>query len=111
MSEPMTPDSPVIDDLDVDAALSELGMDLADLDRELALAESAGTGLPGGIWDPTPGFEERINERVAQRIRDREAMWVLADLAGLGWLTLKAVTDNEITGTGSRGNDRELGGK
>ena len=38
---------------------------------------------------------ERVEAGVAQRLRDREAAWMLADLAGLGWSTLKAVIDDE----------------
>ena len=96
MSELRIPDDPVRDDLDVAVALTELGIDLADLDRELALSESAGTRLLKGLWDPAPGLEDRIEAKVARRIRGRETAWMLADLAGLGWATLKAVIDNEV---------------
>ena len=89
-------DFPVTDDLDVAAALAELGIDETDLDRELAIAESAGTRFLRGLWDPIPGLEQRIEARVAQRLRDREAAWMLADLAGLGWATLKAMIDNSV---------------
>ena len=107
MSELRIPDDPVRDDLDVAVALMELGLDLADLDRELAIAESAGTSLLRGLWDPDPGLEDRIEAKVARRIRGRETAWMLADLAGLGWATLKAVIDNEIVDTSSGDvNDR-----
>lgn len=96
MNELWTPDVPVTDDLDVAVALVELGIDDADLDRELAIAESASTSLLKGLWDPDPGLEERIEAKVAQRLRDREAAWMLADLAGLGWATLKAIVDNSV---------------
>lgn len=91
------PDRPVQDDLDVAMVLIELGIDETDLDRELAIAESASTGFLKELWDPTPGLEQRIEAKVAQRIRDREAVWMLADLAGLGWATLKAMIDNSVT--------------
>ena len=99
MNEPWTPDIPVEDDLDVAVALVELGIDDADLDRELAIAESASTSLLRGLWDPAPGLEERIEAKVAQRLRDRDAAWMLADLAGLGWATLKAIVDNSVIDT------------
>ena len=89
------PDSPVMDDLEVDAALRELGMGAADLDRELAIAESARTILLASLWEPEPGLEERIEARVAQRLQYQETAWMLADLAVLGWSTLRAVIDNE----------------
>ncbi len=97
MNTPRQVDSPVMDDLDVEAALSELGMGAADLDRELAIAESAGTSLLARLWEPEPGLEERIEARVAQRLQDQETAWMLADLAVLGWSTLRAVVDNEAT--------------
>ena len=99
MNQNWTPDHTVKDDLDVAVALIELGVDLADLDRELAIAESASTSLLKEMWDPSPGLEERIEAKVAQRLRDREAAWMLADLAGLGWATLKAIVDNSATDT------------
>lgn len=103
MSDLRIPDDPVTDDLDVAVALIELGIDLADLDRELAISESAGTSLLKGLWDPAPGLEDRIEAKVAQRIRGRETAWMLADLAGLGWATLKAVIDNEVIDTEPEG--------
>ena len=99
MNEQWTPDIPVEDDLDVAVALVELGIDDADLDRELAIAESASTSLLRGLWDPAPGLEERIEAKVAQRLRDRDAAWMLADLTGLGWATLKAIVDNSVIDT------------
>ncbi len=95
MNTPRQVDSPVMDDLDVDSALSELGIGAADLDRELAIAESAGTRLLARLWEPEPGLEERIEARVAQRLQDQETAWMLADLAVLGWSTLRTVVDNE----------------
>ena len=90
------PDRPVQDDLDVAVALVELRIDETDLDRELAIAESASTSFLKELWDPAPGLEQRIEAKVAQRLRDREAAWMLADLAGLGWATFKAVVDNSV---------------
>ncbi len=95
MNTPHRPDSPVPDALDVDAALSELGMGAADLDRELAIAESAGTSLLTRLFEPEPGLEERIEARVARRLQDQETAWMLADLAVLGWSTVKAVAESE----------------
>ena len=93
MSDQTAPDAPVVDDLDVEAALAVLGIDASILDRELDEAEK--TVLPVGLWEPAPGLEERVEAGVAQRLRDREAAWMLADLVGLGWSTLKAVIDDE----------------
>ena len=90
----MPPDRTVRDDLDVTTALIELGIGEADLDRELAKVESASSSLLKELWDPSPGLERRIEAGVTQRLRDREAAWMLADLAGLGWATLKAMFDN-----------------
>lgn len=101
MNQQWTPDIPVKDDLDVAVALIELGIDDADLDRELAIVESASTSLLRELWDPAPGLEQRIEARVAQRLRDREAAWMLADLTGLGWATLKAIIDNTDTELGN----------
>lgn len=99
MSEQWTPDVPVRDDLDVAVALIELGIGDADLDRELAIAESASTSRLRELWDPAPGLEGRIEAKVAQRLRDREEVWMLADLLGLGWATLKAIVDNSVIDT------------
>ena len=93
MSEQTAPDAPVVDDLDVEAALAVLGIDASLLDRELAEAEES--VVPAGLWEPAPGLEERVEAGVAQRLRDREAAWMLADLTGLAWSTLKAVIDDE----------------
>ena len=102
MNVQRTPDRPVKDDLDVAGALIELGINDADLDRELAIAESTGTSLLNELLDPTPGLEQRIEAKVAQRLRDREAAWTLADLTGLGWATLKAMIDNQVIDTEPR---------
>lgn len=99
MNPQWTPDVPVKDDLDVAVALVELGIDETDLDRELAIAESASASLLKGLWDPSPGLEERVEATVAQRLRDREAAWMLADLTGLGWATLRAIVDNSVIDT------------
>ncbi len=93
MSEPTAFDDTVVDDLNVHDALAALGIDVDELDRELAASEQS--GLPAGLWDPMPGFEERVQTRVAQRLRDREAAWMLAELAGLAWSTLRVVIDDE----------------
>lgn len=106
MSRQWTPDVAVSDDLDVGVALRELGIDDADLDRELAIAESAGVSLLKGLWDPLPGLEQRIEAKVSQRVRDREAVWMLADLAGLGWAALNAIVDNSVIDTES-GNSHD----
>ena len=58
-------------------------------------------GLPSreqviGLSRQMMDLEDRIEAKVARRIRGRETAWMLADLAGLGWATLKAVIDNEV---------------
>ena len=91
--ESTAPDATVRDELDPQAALAALKLDAAALDRELGAAEA--TRLPEGLWDPPPGWEQRLEARVAQRLRDREAAWMLASLAGLAWPTLRAVVGDE----------------
>jgi len=42
----------------------------------------------------------------AQRLRNRETAWMLADLMGLGWPTLKALLDDDgRTAAGDFGGD------
>ena len=38
---------------------------------------------------------ERVEAGVAQRLRDREAAWMLADLAGLGWWYAVKILDGK----------------
>ncbi len=93
MIEPTVPDAAVVDELDVRAEFAALKLDEAALDRELASAEAS--DLPPDLWDPAPGFERRLETRVAQRLRDRESAWLLVSLTGLAWPTLKSVIGDE----------------
>ncbi len=96
MIEPTVTDAAIVDELDVAAELAALEIDEAGLDRELATVEVS--LLPPDLWDPAPGFEQRLEARVAQRLRDRESAWLLASLTGLAWPTLKAVIGDEQGG-------------
>ena len=91
-THPHSPPSWIIDDLDIAAALDELGLEMDALDQELDSAERTGTGLDA-LWQVPPDLEDRIAHRVRQRLRNRQTAWLVADLLGLPFSTAKAIIE------------------
>ncbi len=82
------------DDFDLAAELDALGIDANELDATLErLADDAG-GFDE-IWEPRPGFADRVTTGALQRIGDREAALALADLFGLAILTAKEMMNHK----------------
>lgn len=98
MSDVRTPDAYVIDRLDVEAEIKALDIALRDLDQELDVAEQESTELLADLWRPDPGMEDRVVERVRDRLQAREEAWLVFDLVNLGWQTMKTVFDLETEG-------------
>ena len=80
-AHPASPSSRVVDDLDIAAALDELGLEMSALDEALAAAERTGTGLDP-LWQIPPDLEDRITRGVQGRLRSRSTAWLVADLMG-----------------------------
>lgn len=87
-----SPASQVVDDLDIAAALDELGLEMGALDDALADAERTRSGLDP-LWRTPPDLENRIAQGVRRRLRNRQTAWLVADLMGLAWDTAKAVIE------------------
>ena len=83
---------PIVDDLDVSAALDALDMTEADLDANLEVDGDLGLG---GFFDPPDGFVERVTKRAEGRLAKRQALEAIVDLAALPWLTLRTLIDDE----------------
>ena len=82
--------SMIVDDLDIAAALDELGLEMSTLDNELRREERTGAGLDS-LWQVPPDFEDRIARGVRRRLRNRQTAWLVADLMGLAFDTAKAI--------------------
>ena len=92
-----SPECRVVDDLDMAAALDELGLEIGALDDALAHAERTGTGLDP-LWQIPPDLEDRIAQGVQRRLRNRQTAWLVADLMGLAWNTARAVIEPDDGG-------------
>lgn len=91
-AHPKSPPSRVVDDLDVAAALEELGLEMGALDQALTAEERTGTGL-NALWQIPPDLEDRIARGVRRRLRSRRTASLVADLMGLGWSAAKAIVE------------------
>lgn len=91
-AHPHSPPGRIVDDLDMAAALDELGLEMSALDAELESAEQTGTGLDA-LWQVPPDLEDRIARRVRQRLRNRQTAWLVADLIGLPFSTARAIIE------------------
>ena len=91
-ADPTMADSRIVDDLDVAAVLNELGLEMNGLDEALAETEHAGSHLEA-LWRVPAGLEDRVAQRVRQRLRNRDTAWLLTDLMGLGWKTARTVIE------------------
>ena len=98
-AHPTSPASRVVDDLDIAAALDELGLEMGALDDALADAERTGTGLDP-LWQIPADLEDRIAQGVRRRLRNRQTAWLVADLMGLAWNTARAVIEPDDGGPG-----------
>lgn len=96
-AHPYSSPSRIVDDLDIAAALDELGLEMSALDEELESAERTGTGLDA-LWQVPPDLEDRIARRVRQRLRNRQTAWLVADLIGLPFSTAKAIIEPDQGG-------------
>ncbi len=84
------------DDSEMSAELAALGIAPEDLDSMLeGLAEDT-AGL-AALWQPTPGFVDRVTTGAMRRIADREAALAIADLFGLPIFTTKEMMTKKDT--------------
>ena len=86
------PHSRVKDDLDVAAAMAELGIGTDALDDALATLEREDTGLDS-VWKVPEELEDRIAQGVQRRLRDQETAWLVAELMGLTWNTMRTLIE------------------
>ena len=86
------PHSRVKDDLDVTAAMAELGIGTDSLDEALANLEREDTGL-ASVWKVPAELEDRIAQGVQRRLRDQETAWLVAELMGLTWNTMRTLIE------------------
>lgn len=91
-AHPHSPPSRIVDDLDITAALHDLGLEMSALDEELESAERTQTGLDA-LWQVPPDLEDRIAQGVRRRLRNRQTAWLVADLMGLPLSTAKAIIE------------------
>ena len=96
-ARPTSPASRVVDDLDMAAALDELGLEMSGLDEALTTAERTRTGLDT-LWQIPPDLEDRIAQGVRRRLRDRQTAWLAADLMGLAWKTARTIIEPDRSG-------------
>lgn len=91
-AQPNSPPSLIVDDLDMAAALDDLGLEMSTLDEALESAERTGTGLDA-LWQVPRDLEDRIARGVRQRLRNRQTAWLVADLIGLPFSTAKVIME------------------
>ena len=91
-ADPTSADSRVTDNLDVEAATAELGLETGALDQALAELERGDTGLEA-LWQIPTDLENRITQGVRQRLRNRDTAWLVADLTALAWTTAKTLIE------------------
>lgn len=96
-AHPTSPASRVVDDLDIAAALDELGLEMGALDEALTDAERTGSGLDS-LWLLPPDLEDRITRGVQRRLRNRQTAWLVADLLGLAWSSAMAIIEPDRGG-------------
>lgn len=91
-ADPTSADSRVTDDLDVEAAIAELGFEAGALDEALAELERGDSGLEA-LWQVPTDLEDRITRGVRRRFRNRDTAWLVADLTALAWTTAKTLIE------------------
>ena len=91
-ANPTSADSRVTDNLDVEAAIAELGLETGALDEALAELERGDSGLQA-LWQVPTNLEDRITRGVRRRLRNRDTAWLVADLTALAWTTAKTMIE------------------
>lgn len=86
--------------VDVESELARLGLTLEELDRfgPEHLDASPNDELDRALdamLEPAPGFEARVTERAARRLRDRQSMLAFGGLLGLGWETARVIVEGD----------------